>query len=65
MDIDSMALLSQVQQVALYLHLEPIWTVLSFLGLSGGVLILGLYWIYQKIFWKIVLPYLFSGIPKD
>ena len=64
-DTDSSSFLSRTHQLAEYLNLQHIWPVLSFFGLSGGAIVAGLYWLYQKAFWKIVLPYLFSGLPKE
>ncbi len=61
-DIDSKDTLNQFQSMAQYLPFQSTWSVLSFFGISGASLLAGYYWAFQKIYWKIAIPFLFSNI---
>jgi hypothetical protein len=62
--IDSQACLALLQSMIHSFHLESIWQIASFFGVSGVVLLTIYGWLWQKVYWACLIPYLFKNIPN-
>jgi cyanate permease len=61
-DIDSHTFLSRLQSMTQFFHLQDTWQVVAFFGASGGTLLTIYGWLWQKVYWACLTPYLFKYI---
>ena len=61
-EIDKSTVLSQARSVASSLGLQEAWQILSFFGVSDGALLAIYVWLWRKIYFAFLIPYLFKNI---
>lgn len=61
-NIDSHAVLIQIQTMAQSLHIEETWQMLAFWGLSGTTILAAYAWCWRAIYWPLATKYMFKNI---
>lgn len=65
LDLDSSTFYDYIQNLSQNLHLQKLWQVLSFWGLSGFVVASAYAFLWRKLYMLISLKYLLKNIEKQ
>ena len=60
--IEARAVVALIHKAALFLRIEETWQMLAFWGVSGSTILFVYVWLWRKIYWSFVTPYLFANV---